>query len=65
MAAKSYSFCTSNEMDTAFVDGLKAAERRAGRANFSWVVVQALKDYGSKKMQEKRLFEEFKRSKEA
>ena len=63
MAAKSYSFCTSNELDTAFVDGLKAAEKREGRANFSYVVVQALKEYGSRKMQERKEFEEFKKAK--
>jgi len=58
MASKSFSFCTSNEFDTAFVDGLKISERREGRANFSYVVVQALKEYGSKRMREKKIIEE-------
>ena len=60
MAAKSFSFCTSNDIDTAFVDGLKISERREGRANFSWVVIQALKEYASKRMRERKMLEEMR-----
>lgn len=48
MTAKSHSFSTKEEADTLFVESLKINERRAGRANFSWVVLQALKDYAAK-----------------
>lgn len=58
MAAKSFSFCTSNDIDTAFVDSLKISERREGRANFSWVVIQALKEYSSRRMKEQKVLEE-------
>ena len=46
MAAISHSFSTKSEADSLFVESLKISERREGRANFSWVVIQALKDYG-------------------
>lgn len=58
MAAKSFSFCTSTDTDTAFVEGLRIAERKEGRANFSWVVVQALKEYGSRRMKERKLLKD-------
>ena len=48
MPAKSHSFSTKSEADTLFVDALRIQERRQGRANFSWVVIQALKDYAKK-----------------
>ena len=48
MAAKSHSFSTKTEADTLFVESLKINERKKGRANFSWVVIQALKDYAEK-----------------
>jgi hypothetical protein len=48
MAAKSHSFSTNTVVDTAFVEKLKITERQAGRANFSWVVVKALRDYANK-----------------
>jgi len=47
MAAKSHSFSTNTQSDTAFVEKLKITERIAGRANFSWVVIKALKDYAA------------------
>lgn len=47
MAAKSHSFSTNTQSDTVFVEKLKITERVAGRANFSWVVVKALKDYAA------------------
>jgi len=54
MSSQSHSFSTSSEADTAFVESLRISERQKGRANFSWVVVQALKDYAEKvKKQEK------------
>jgi hypothetical protein len=46
--AKSHSFSTKTEADTLFVDSLRIRERKQGRANFSWVVIQALKDYAKK-----------------
>lgn len=48
MTAKSHSFSTKTESDTLFVESLKINERKAGRANFSWVVIKALKDYAEK-----------------
>jgi hypothetical protein len=48
MPAKSHSFSTKTEADTLFVEGLKISERKQGRANFSWVIVRALKDYAKK-----------------
>lgn len=48
MPAKSHSFSTKSEGDTLFVESLKINERKRGRANFSWVVIQALKDYAKK-----------------
>ena len=48
MAAKSHSFSTKSESDTLFVQALKINERKQGRANWSWVVLQALKDYAKK-----------------
>lgn len=48
MPAKSHSFSTKTEADTLFVETLKISERKQGRANFSWVVIQALKDYAKK-----------------
>ena len=48
MPAKSHSFSTKTEADTLFVESLKISERKQGRANFSWVVIQALKDYAKK-----------------
>jgi len=52
MAAKTHSFCTKNDADTMFVDALRISERREGRVNFSWVVIQALKEYSDKRLQE-------------
>ena len=48
MPAQSHSFSTKSEADTLFVQALKINERKQGRANFSWVVLQALKDYAKK-----------------
>ena len=48
MGARSHSFSTRDEADTLFVESLKINERKKGRANFSWVVLQALKDYAIK-----------------
>ena len=48
MPAKSHSFSTKTEADTLFVDALRIQERKKGRANFSWVVIQALKEYAKK-----------------
>lgn len=48
MTAKSHSFSTKTEADTLFVEALKIDERKQGRANFSWVVIRALKDYAEK-----------------
>jgi len=53
MTAKSHSFSTRTEADTLFVQSLKINERKAGRANFSWVVLKALKDYAEKRANEK------------
>jgi hypothetical protein len=53
MAAKSHSFSTKTEADTLFVESLKINERKEGRANFSWVVVQALKEYAERVQREK------------
>ena len=47
MASKSYSFSTNTQSDAAFIEKLRITERVAGRANFSWVVVKALKDYSA------------------
>lgn len=52
MTAKSHSFSTKTEADTLFVESLKISERRKGRANFSWVVLQALKEYADKRKSE-------------
>jgi len=49
MPAKSHSFSTKTEADTLFVESLKIQERREGRANFSWVIIQALKEYADKR----------------
>ncbi len=46
--AQSHSFSTKTEADTLFIQSLKINERKQGRANFSWVVIQALKDYAKK-----------------
>jgi hypothetical protein len=48
MSAKSHSFSTKKEADTLFVESLKINERKKGRANFSWVVIQALKEYAAR-----------------
>ena len=48
MTAKSHSFSTKNESDTMFIESLRIRERLQGRANFSWVILQALKDYAIK-----------------
>ena len=48
MPAKSHSFSTKSEADTLFVESLKINERKEGRANFSWVVITALKLYAEK-----------------
>ena len=50
MPAKSHSFSTKTEADTLFVESLKISERKEGRANFSWVVIQ---DYAEKRAEEK------------
>ena len=55
MAAKSHSFSTKDDKDTFFVESLKISERRKGRANFSWVVITALKDYAEKVEREEKL----------
>jgi len=52
MSAKSHSFCTK-DADTIFVDALRISERKQGRANFSWVVIQALKEYSERRPIEK------------
>lgn len=49
MPAKSHSFSTKSEADTLFVNSLRIQERKKGRANFSWVVIQALKEYAEKR----------------
>lgn len=54
MPAKSHSFSTKTEADTLFVESLKISERKEGRANFSWVIIQALKDYATKIAKEKK-----------
>ena len=48
MPAQSHSFSTKSEADTLFVNALRINERKQGRANFSWVVIQALKEYAKK-----------------
>ena len=53
MPAKSHSFSTKTEADTMFVDALRIQERREGRANFSWVVIQALKEYAEQRRRDK------------
>lgn len=53
MPAKSHSFSTKSEGDTLFVESLKIQERKEGRANFSWVVIQALREYAEKRTHEK------------
>lgn len=53
MPAKSHSFSTKTEADTLFVESLKISERKEGRANFSWVVVQALREYAERIKQKK------------
>ena len=53
MPAKSHSFSTKSESDTLFVESLKIQERKEGRANFSWVVIQALREYAEKRTYEK------------
>ena len=52
MPAKSHSFSTKTEGDTLFVDALRIQERKKGRANFSWVVIQALREYAKKRVEE-------------
>jgi len=54
MPAKSHSFSTKTEADTLFVESLKINERKQGRANFSWVVIEALKNY-AKLVEEKQV----------
>lgn len=54
MSAKTHSFSTKSEADTTFVEALKISERRAGRANFSYVVLIALKQYAEKLKQESK-----------
>lgn len=54
MSAKSHSFCTK-DADTIFVDALRISERKEGRANFSWVVIEALKQYGERRTKEKEV----------
>jgi hypothetical protein len=53
MPAKSHSFSTKTESDTLFVESLKISERKEGRANFSWVVITALRQYAAKVAEEK------------
>lgn len=53
MPAKSHSFSTKSEADTLFVESLKISERKEGRANFSWVVITALKEYAERRAKEK------------
>ena len=48
MAAKTHSFSTSSSRDTSFVENLKLSERRKGRANWSWIIIQALKEYAQR-----------------
>ena len=54
MRAKTHSFSTRDEADTLFVESLKISERRKGRANFSWVVVQALKEYAERVQEDEK-----------
>jgi len=49
MAAQSHSFSTKTETDTLFVNALRIHERKQGKANFSWVVIQALREYAEKR----------------
>ena len=49
MPAQSHSFSTKTEADTLFVNALRILERKKGRANFSWVVIKALKEYAEKR----------------
>jgi len=53
MPAKSHSFSTKTEADTLFVESLKISERKEGRANFSWVIITALKQYAERVAKEK------------
>lgn len=48
---KTHSFSTKTEGDFLFVEKLKREARLKGR-NFSWVVIQALKQYKANKDQE-------------
>lgn len=48
---KTHSFSTKTENDFLFVENLKREARLKGR-NFSWVVIQALKEYKANKDQE-------------
>ena len=47
---RTHSFSTKTEEDLLFVEKLKQEARLKGR-NFSWVVVQALKEYKANKDQ--------------
>lgn len=60
MPAQSHSFSTKSEADTLFVQALKINERKKGRANFSYVVLQALKDYANKIAAEDKLLEQIR-----
>lgn len=55
MAAQNHSFSTRSANDTAFIATLKASERRRGRANFSYVVIMALRDYAEKREAEEAI----------
>lgn len=47
---RTHSFSTKTEADFAFVEKLKKEAKLKGR-NFSWIVVQALKEYKANKDQ--------------
>jgi len=60
MSAQSHSFSTKSEADTLFVQALKIEERKQGRANFSYVVLTALRDYAAKRAEEAELIKTLK-----
>jgi len=47
---KTHSFSTKNQTDFDFIERMKIEARRTGR-NFSWVCIQALKEYKANKDQ--------------
>lgn len=49
--ARTHSFSTKTEKDRLFVEKLKKEAQLKGR-NFSWVVLQALKEYTTSKDQD-------------